>query len=121
MTLTTREQGPVTILELGGKIMEEADTSELLRTVKQLMLAQRNLIVMDFEAVDWINSTGLGILIASYNLLREVGGKLVLTGLNRTVQQVMTMSKLNLVFDIQANAVDAARQLAQRATLHPDA
>ena len=44
------------------------------------MLVQRNLIVINFEAVDWINSTGLGILIASYNLLREVGGKLVLTG-----------------------------------------
>jgi anti-sigma B factor antagonist len=115
MTLTTHDHGPVTILELGGKIMEEADTAELLRTVKQSMLNQRNLIVIDFEAVDWINSTGLGILIASYNLLREVGGKLVLTGLNRTVQQVMTMSKLNLVFDIQPNAVDAARKLSEKA------
>jgi anti-sigma B factor antagonist len=115
MTITTREQGPVTIMELGGKIMEETDTAELLKTVKQSMLAQRNLIVMDLEAVDWINSTGLGILIASYNLLREVGGKLVLTGLNRTVQQVMAMSKLNLVFDIQDNAVDAARRLAEKA------
>ena len=28
MTITTREQGPVTILELGGKIMEDADTAE---------------------------------------------------------------------------------------------
>jgi anti-sigma B factor antagonist len=115
MTLTTREQGPVTILELGGKIMEDADTSELLRTVKQSMMSQRNLIVMNFEAVDWINSTGLGILIASYNLLREVGGKLVLTDLNRTVMQVMTMSKLNLVFDIQESTADTVRKLVEKA------
>ena len=117
MTITTREQGPVKIFELGGKIMEEADTAELLKMVKQSMLAQRNLIVMDLEGVDWINSTGLGILIASYNLLREVGGKLVLTGLNRTVQQVMTMSKLNLVFDIQVSSADAARIVAEKARL----
>ena len=54
-----------------------------------------------------MNSTGLGTLIAAQGLLREVESELKLVGLNDSVKSVITVNKLNLVFDIHPT-VEAA-------------
>lgn len=111
MTVTTHDDGPVTIFRLQGKMMSENDTTEFLTALKEALLEGRRHFVLDFSGVDWINSSGLGALIAGNGLVREIQGQYHLAALNDSVQQVLTTNKLHLIFDIHLTAAAAAERL----------
>lgn len=107
MRVTTHTDGDVFVIGLHGKIMGDPETAEIMDTMKEAMYANHRKVVLDLSGVDWMNSTGLGTLIAAQGLLREVASELKLAGLNESVRSVMTVNKLNLVFDIHPT-VEAA-------------
>ena len=107
MKITTHNEGDVFVIGLHGKIMGQPETDELMDTVKQAMYQNMRKVVLDLGGVDWMNSSGMGTLIAAQGLLREVDCELKLSGLNDSVRSVMAVNKLNLVFDIHPT-VDAA-------------
>ena len=59
-------------------------------------------------AVDWINSTGLGILIAGYSSVRKAGGDLVLCNVGDRIDSILYVTKLNLLFPVFDSEEDAA-------------
>ena len=63
MNLTEKETDGVVILELSGKIMGGPDASLLNDKLHELIEANKVNIVADLAKVDWMNSSGLGILI----------------------------------------------------------
>jgi anti-sigma B factor antagonist len=108
MRITTRTEGDIFVIGLQGKITGDPETSDLIDTVKSAMFTNQQKLVLDFAGVDWINSSGLGALIAAQGLMRESRGELRLAGLNDSVKMVMVINKLNLVFDIHPTVAEAA-------------
>jgi anti-sigma B factor antagonist len=111
MNITTRDEGPVGIISLQGKIMSDADVTEFMETVKACMYNNRSNLVVDFGEVDWINSSGLGMLIAAQNLLLEMNGGMRLARLNETVNKVIQMNKLNRIFEIHPTVDEAVASI----------
>ncbi len=109
MRVTTHTDGDVFVIGLHGKIMGDPETAEIMDTMKEAMYANHHKVVLDLSGVDWMNSTGLGTLIAAQGLLREVASELKLAGLNDSVKSVMTVNKLNLVFDIHPTVEAASK------------
>lgn len=107
MRITTRSEGDVFVIGLQGKIMGDPETTEIMDTVKEALFKNQRKVVLDLEGVDWMNSSGMGTLIAAQGLLREVDCQLKLAGLNDSVRNVLTLNKLNLVFDIQSDVKSA--------------
>jgi anti-sigma B factor antagonist len=71
----------------------------------------RNKVVLDFAGVDWINSTGLGMLIAANGLLRDIDGEMKLAAVNDSVSGLLKMNKLHLVFDIYPTVENAVASM----------
>ena len=71
MKLTDREENGIVILEPKGKIMGGPDASLLHDKLYEFIEQDRKRIVIDLSKVDWMNSTGLGILISSYTTLPQ--------------------------------------------------
>jgi len=108
MRISTRSEGDIYVIGLQGKIMGDPETSEIMDAVKEALFNNRRKVILDLEGLDWMNSSGMGTLIAAQALLREVDCQMKLAGLNDTVRSVLTLNKLNLVFDIHPDVKSAA-------------
>ena len=107
MKMTDREQDGVIILEPKGKIMGGPDASLLHDKLHEIMDQGKRHVVIDLARVDWMNSTGLGILISSYTTLRNNSGELKLANVTDKIQSLLTITKLVTVFDAH-DSVDEA-------------
>lgn len=107
MKLTDREQDNIVVLEPKGKIMGGPDASLLHDKLYELIENDKKRIVIDLAGVEWMNSTGLGILISSYTTLRNHNGALKLANVTDKIQSLLTITKLVTVFDTH-DSVDEA-------------
>ncbi|HSC28945.1 MAG TPA: STAS domain-containing protein [Vicinamibacterales bacterium] len=99
MTITEREIGDVTILELEGRLVLYEGESDLKARINELIGRGRVRIVLDMERVNYIDSAGVGMVIAKYLSLRRRGGDLKLLNLTDRSMRVMSITRLLDVFD----------------------
>ena len=109
MKLSDREMNSIVILEPRGKIMGGPDASLLHDRLYELIENDKKRIVIDLAGVEWMNSTGLGILISSYTTLRNHQGELKLANVTDKIRSLLTITKLVTVFEAH-DSVEAAVQ-----------
>ncbi|MCD6249007.1 MAG: STAS domain-containing protein [candidate division Zixibacteria bacterium] len=109
MKLTDRIQDNIVVLEPKGKIMGGPDASLLHDKLYELIESDRKKIVIDLAKVEWMNSTGLGILISSYTTLRNNNGELKLANVTDKIQSLLTITKLVSVFDAHDSVEEAVK------------
>jgi anti-sigma B factor antagonist len=99
MKLSFKEKNGVTILEPRGKIMGGPDATILHDKLHDLIAEKKLKVVIDLSEVDWMNSTGLGILISGLTTLRNNQGDLKLASVTEKIQSLLTITKLITVFE----------------------
>lgn len=107
MKLSSREQDGVVILEPKGKIMGGPDASLLNDKLHDCLDTDKKKVVINLAGVEWMNSTGLGILISSYTTLRNNDGELKLANVTDKINSLLVITKLVGVFDAY-DSVDEA-------------
>jgi anti-sigma B factor antagonist len=99
MTLKERRVGDVSILDLKGRLVLD-DGDDLLRDrINDLVNEGRLKIVVNLHDVTYVDSCGVGVLIAKYVSVRKKGGDVKLLNLTARSQRVMEISKLLTVFE----------------------
>ncbi len=112
MKLNSREQDGVVVLEPKGKIMGGPDATALKESIRDYVNANKKKVVIDLAEVDWMNSTGLGIMISCLKTVKEAGGDLKLSNVTEKIKSLLTITKLVTVFDSYDStdeAIKAAR------------
>ena len=109
MKLTDRMQDGVVVLEPKGKIMGGPDASLLHDKLYEYIKQDKRKVVVDLAQVDWMNSTGLGILISGYTTLRNNEGLLKLANVTDKIQSLLTITKLVSVFEAFDSVDDAVK------------
>ena len=109
MKIEIRRKGDVTIFDVSGKIMGD-ESLELRRYINDWLMqvpeGKVNLI-LNMGKVTGIDSSGLGVLVASYTSVKRKGGRIVLLNLGRGLRNLVTLTRLNLVFDIYNDEEEA--------------
>jgi len=99
MKLSSHQVGDVVVLEPKGKIMGGPDATLLHDQLHDLIKENKKNVVIDLAKVDWMNSTGLGILISGLTTLRNNGGELKLANVTEKIESLLTITKLITVFE----------------------
>lgn len=99
MKFSYREEDDVTIVEPQGKIMGGPDARLLHERLYELIDQGKKKVVIDLFRVNWMNSSGLGILIGSLISLRNNGGNLKLARATERIKNLLQITKLDAVFD----------------------
>jgi anti-sigma B factor antagonist len=109
MTITTREVGHVTIVDVHGRITLGDETEQLRDTIRNLIAAGKKKIVLNLAHVDFIDSSGVGELVSSFTAVRNAGGDLKLLSLSKKVHDILNVTKLYTVFDIKDDEFTAVK------------
>jgi anti-sigma B factor antagonist len=101
MTSSTRVVDGVTILDLSGKITLGKESGTLRDTVLAIIAKGSKKIVVNLAEVSYIDSSGLGELVAAYTAVKNAGGELKLLNLTTKVRDLLVITKLVTVFDVK--------------------
>ncbi|HEY2843701.1 MAG TPA: STAS domain-containing protein [Bryobacteraceae bacterium] len=96
----------VTILTLKGRLTL-GESNIVREKVSQLAAAGRYRIVIDLTSVEYIDSTGLGILVICFTSLKKQGGALKLVNPNKRNVELLLLTKLHTVFEVFNEVQDA--------------
>jgi anti-sigma B factor antagonist len=111
MTLhaTYRDAGPITVIDLSGRITLGEGSALLRKTVRQLLEEGRTLLLLNLGDVDYIDSSGIGELVSAYTAVRSRDGDMKLLNLTKKVRDLLQITKLFTVFDVHSDEASALR------------
>jgi anti-sigma B factor antagonist len=107
MSYTTRAVGNITVLDLEGEI-DLYKSPELRTEFTKLIAKQVKSLVVNFQKVSYVDSSGLATLIDGYQKMRAYQGKFVLSALTKQVRNAMEIARLDKffsIFDDEATAI----------------
>jgi anti-sigma B factor antagonist len=99
LNATTSKIDGIIVVYLSGAILF-GDESASLRTLVKSLLNQSTQIVLDLGDVTYIDSGGLGTLVALYASARKIGGDIRLARVGRRAKEVLTITKLVTLFEV---------------------
>jgi anti-sigma B factor antagonist len=109
MKTVTRQVGRVTVLDVSGRITLGEGNVMLREIVSDLAEKGNNNIVLNLGEVVYVDSSGIGELVKAHATIRNKGGVLKLTNLNKRVHDLLQMTRLSSVFDIEKDEVSALK------------
>ncbi len=97
MGFKVSERGDVTLIEIGGQLI--VGNRQLLKqqVLEQLEEGGRKFVV-DFSNTDYIDSSGLGVLVTLSKKIREKGGEISLSSLSKDLRTLFELTKLDTLF-----------------------
>jgi anti-sigma B factor antagonist len=109
LDLKERQAGDVTILDLTGEVRIGDSSVALRESVRNLADQGKKKLLLNLAGVKYIDSSGIGELIANYTTVSRQGGQLKLLNLTERVQNLLVITKLLTVFDAYDNEADALK------------
>lgn len=99
LKLTVRTKDDIVVVDCAGRIVFGEESADLRDTVK-MVITQSKRIVLNLSGVSYIDSGGLGTLVALYTTARNNGGSIKLANLTPRVGDLLQVTKLVTVFDV---------------------
>jgi anti-sigma B factor antagonist len=100
---TTREVNDIIIVDFSGKITLGEGSALLRRTIKDMIDRGHKKLLINLEDVDYIDSSGIGELVSAYTTVRNSDGELKLLNLTKRVHDLLQITRLFTVFDVQSD------------------
>jgi anti-sigma B factor antagonist len=114
----TRQVEGITVLDVRGRITVGEGRVMLRESISDLMQKGNKRILLNLYEVDYVDTSGIGELVRIHTTLRKQGGQLKLVNLHKTLMDILRMTCLHRVFDIQNDEASAIKSFvrATRAT-----
>ena len=104
-----RQAGDVTILDMKGAVRIGEGSIELRDSIRRLAGEGKKKVLLNLAGVNYVDSSGIGELIANYTTISRQGGQLKLLNLTDRIQNLLVITKLLTVFDAFDNEAEALK------------
>jgi len=115
MQTNTRRVGDIAVLDISGRITLGEGNVMLREIVLDLVNKGSKKIILNLGEVQYVDSSGIGELVRTHTTVRNQGGHLRLVNLNQRVNDLLQMTRLSAVFDIERDEPSAVRSLQEAA------
>ena len=115
MQIDERTVGDVVILDLKGRVMLGEGDEVLKDKINALLNQGRKNLVLNLEAVPYIDSAGLGEVVRTYTTVSRQGGRLKLLNLTKRISDLLAITKLLTVFDTYDSESEAVQSFSASA------
>jgi anti-sigma B factor antagonist len=102
--ITVAEQGDWTVVSVSGEV-DVATAPRLREEIVRAVSQGATSILVDLEAVDFLDSMGLGVLVGALKRVKSHGGEMAIVCTNERLLRIFEITGLQQVFDVR-NTVD---------------
>lgn len=103
----------VVVIELKGDVLGGPDAASLNDRLHQLIANGHNQVVLDMSSVNFMNSSGLGMLIGGLTTVKNSGGSLKLANPGERIQSLLVITKLSSLFESHASVEEAVNSFSK--------
>lgn len=113
LDLDVSKTGDIAVVRCRGRIVFGAETDELRGFILSL-LKENNRIVLNLAWVHYIDSSGLGTLVASFISARNRGAEIKFAALSPRARRLFTITKVDRLFEVYDSSEEAVRSFVPR-------
>ena len=115
LKLTKRTVDGILVIGCNGRIVLGEESSLLRDEVKAALQGGAKRIVLNLGEVNYIDSSGLGTLVALHTTAHNAGATIKLANLTKRVGDLLQVTKLLTVFEVHASEYEALEAFRQAA------
>jgi anti-anti-sigma factor len=82
----------VAVVTIAGRLSVGQETDRLDHTVKTLLQNNQKKFVIDITALDYVDSSGVGMLVSCLTNVKKAGGELKIAGANPRIRRIFIMT-----------------------------
>lgn len=105
------EENNIQTLILSGELIDKNQATDLMIAINELLEVGKNKLVIDLSDLKYMNSSGLNVLIQLLTKTRTSGGESVICNVNKKVNDLLVITKLNTLFKVADSKDDAMKML----------
>ncbi len=113
LKMTSREVDGVTVIAMDGRIVLGEVSNALREKVKALVAEGKKKVVMNMDNITFIDSAGLGTLVAAHHSAKGQGASLRLCHLGTKFQEVLQITKLMTIFEVYNTEAEAVASFSK--------
>jgi anti-sigma B factor antagonist len=117
LELAERRLGAVTVVELSGHLVADDGDSLFTNRITELVAVGQANVLVDLSRVTYIDSGGVGALVAKFLHAARRGGRLKILRPSERVRRVLAMTRLIEIFEVFEDEDAAVRSFAKLSVL----
>jgi anti-sigma B factor antagonist len=96
------------LISLIGRLTEKEQSEELIAAFEELLSKGESMVLLELSTLEYVNSSGLNLLIGMLTKARNAGGELAICGVSDKVRQLLVMTRLDSIFKIYGSVETAS-------------
>ena len=112
LVITEKDLADATIMVLTGRVTLGEESNQLRTALKDILGKGKTRLVLDLAEVSYIDSAGLGTLVAGYTTARNLGSTMKLANLTKKFHEQLNITKLVTVFEVYDSVEEAVKSFA---------
>jgi anti-sigma B factor antagonist len=113
LKMTDSEVGGTSVVMIDGRIVLGEESQALRQKLKSLIAEGNKKIILNMDNIKYIDSAGLGILVAAHVTAKLQGASLILSNLGTKFQEILQITKLVTVFQVFKTEAAAVASLSK--------
>ncbi len=109
LQIIEKEINGVTVLKLSGRVTLGEESNQLRTKIKEILGEGKKRLVLDLGEISYIDSAGLGTLVAGYTSAQSQGAGMKLANLTKRFREQLNITKLVTVFEVYGSVEEAIK------------
>lgn len=110
--LNIRRAGDVTVMDVSGRLTIGEGAGAMREQIHTLIAGGTIKLLINMAGVSYIDSSGIGELVADFTSLQSAGGALKLLGLTKSARELLRVTRLASMFEAYEEEADALASFA---------
>lgn len=106
------EENGIQVLSLSGELIDKNQANDLMKSIETIIEEGKNKLIIDLSELKYMNSSGLNVLIQLLSKTRTAGGESVIFNVNKKVNDLLVITKLNTLFKVAESKESAMKMIA---------
>lgn len=110
---STEEKKDYALVHMSGRLMDKESAIELIEKFESLLKSNGNKVIFDLNKLEYMNSSGLNIMVNFLTKSRNAGGDIAIAAVTEKISQLLVITKLNTLFKIHADVDSAIKSIVK--------
>ncbi len=103
-------------INLVGSLLDKQQATTLMENIEYAIEEGNHFLLLDFSALEYLNSSGLAVVLGVLTRARKAGGDVAISGTNSKLNKLLVMTRLDQVF-AKVNNLEQAENLFEKSRI----